>query len=76
MNDISAFNTLKLISNNKRYSNYEDKFICGKTDEKSDVFNVLLFIYHDIEEAIIPSFNKVIGSSSNSFDYYEIIQKS
>ena len=39
---------------------YDNKFIIGKSDPKSDVFDVLIFARRDIKEALIPSFIKIL----------------
>lgn len=41
---------------------FNEKFLIGKTDRKSDIFDILYFTRRDIEEATIPSFIKRIGS--------------
>ena len=46
---------------NNFFTYYDDQFILGKTDPKSDEFDVLLFARRDIKVANIPSFIKRIG---------------
>ena len=52
---------------NKNYVCKDDKYLLGKTDQKIDEFDVILFVRRDIEEAIIPSNIKVISAFSFSF---------
>ncbi|KAK8836917.1 hypothetical protein M9Y10_037443 [Tritrichomonas musculus] len=60
---------VKISQNNKNFKYYEDKYLIGKSDIKSETFDVLYFVRRDIEEAIVPSFIKFISSSAfNSCD--------
>ena len=43
---------------------YEDKFIIGKTDPKSDTYDNLLFVNRDVESVTIPPFIKKISTSA------------
>ena len=47
--------------NNKYFKNYE-KFVFGKSNKESDEFDVLVFVSRDIQDVIIPSNIKIIGS--------------
>lgn len=42
----------------------EDGMIIGKSDNKSDIFDVLIFVRRDIESITVPSFIKRIASSA------------
>ncbi|KAK8892795.1 hypothetical protein M9Y10_030038 [Tritrichomonas musculus] len=55
-----------IMSDNQRYKNYGDKLVIGKTDPKSDIFDVLVFVSRDIEAVTIPSFIKRIASHAFS----------
>lgn len=46
---------------NKNFVFYQDDFLLGKLDPKSEIYDVLLFVRRDIEHAIIPSFIKKIS---------------
>lgn len=46
---------------------YDNKFLLGKSDQKSDIFDILIFARRNIENAVIPSFIKRI--SSYAFHY-------
>lgn len=60
--NIENLKYIKIIDNETRnITYYDDKFILGKSNLNSDVFDVLLFARRDIEEADIPSFIKRIG---------------
>ena len=41
---------------------YSDSFILGKSDKKSEVFNVPFFGRKGVEKAVIPSFIKLIDA--------------
>ena len=58
--------------NQKNICYYEDKFILGKSDLESDVFEVLIFVKRNIENVIIPSFIKQIGQCA--FKYHDKIK--
>ena len=53
--------------------NYNDTFIIGKSDIKSDIFDVLLFARRDLKTVEIPSFIKIIGPHSFSRSLLESI---
>lgn len=55
---------VSLMPNNKNIINYEDKFIIGKTDPKSDVFDDLIFARRDLKRLTIPSFIRNIAPYS------------
>ena len=56
---------ISIIKNNQiNIFYFDNKFILGKSDLCSDVFDVLLFARHDIKTATIPSFIKQIGPSA------------
>ncbi|KAK8838436.1 hypothetical protein M9Y10_033062 [Tritrichomonas musculus] len=52
---------IKLMPNNQHFMYLDDKILLGKTDQKSDIFDDLLFVRRDIEEVTIPSFIKRIA---------------
>ncbi|KAK8842952.1 hypothetical protein M9Y10_025818 [Tritrichomonas musculus] len=45
---------------NKHFAYIENKFIVGKSDEKSDVFDLLLFVRRDVKHITIPAYIKCI----------------
>ncbi|KAK8845126.1 hypothetical protein M9Y10_021307 [Tritrichomonas musculus] len=46
---------IKIIQNGTENFKYiDDKFIVGKNNPKSDIFDVLLFVRHDVEEVTVP----------------------
>ena len=47
---------------NKRFIFKDDKYLLGKTDNDSDVYDTLLFARRDIKESYIPSNIKMISS--------------
>lgn len=55
---------LKVVENNSNVINYQSKFLLGKSDPKSDDFDVLLVAFPDLKDGLIPSFVKVISSYS------------
>lgn len=58
-------NCLNIIQNKiQNISFYENKLIIGKSDFKSDIFDVLYFAKRDIKTASIPPFIKRIASSA------------
>ena len=50
-----------IILDNPRFVYYENKFLLGQSNPKSDIFDVLLFANRDIKTAEIPSFIKEIA---------------
>ena len=55
--DISNYADIKIIPNgNQRIAWYDDKFIIGKSDPKSDKYDVIHFVKDRIEKVLIPSF--------------------
>lgn len=56
---------IKIIPNEiKNIISYEDKFILGKSNPKSDIYDVILFAIRSLTEVEIPSFIKQIGKSA------------
>lgn len=56
---------IKIIQNNvQNFKIYNDEFIIGKSDAKTDEFDVLVFCRRDIKTVTIPSFIKQIGPFS------------
>ncbi|KAK8842915.1 hypothetical protein M9Y10_025781 [Tritrichomonas musculus] len=53
---------IELSEENKNFKMIEDKFLLGKTNEKRDNFDLLLFVRRDLKEVKIPSCVKEIGS--------------
>lgn len=65
LNNIKIFN-----NNNNKEENiiyYDNKFILGKSDQKSDNFDILHFARRDIEKAVVPSF--ITGIAPSAFEY-------
>ncbi|KAK8884317.1 hypothetical protein M9Y10_043425 [Tritrichomonas musculus] len=52
--------------NNRHFLNYQDKFLLGKTNLKSDNFDVLLYAFPCIEEVTIPPLIKRIAFGFHS----------
>ena len=46
---------------------YDNNFILGKSNQKSEIFDILVFARRDIVNAIIPSFIKQIGPYSFTY---------
>lgn len=65
--DILNLNNIKIFKNEEKQniSFYNNDFILGKTNQKSDTFDILLFARRNIENAVIPSF--ITKISPNSF---------
>lgn len=55
---------VKIRENNKRYKNFNDQIVIGKSDINNDNYDVLVFVSRDVKELQIPSFIKIIGSYS------------
>lgn len=68
----SLFNINIYLKEDQNFVYFDDKFILGKSDQKSDIFDVLVFARRDIEVAIIPSFIKIIGSYA--FNECEVLE--
>lgn len=64
---------IKIMPNNRHFMNIDNKMIVGKTDPKSDNYDVLVFVRRDIKNIIIPSFIKIIGSCSFSNSLIESV---
>lgn len=58
---VDRLKNINIMKENKCFTWYNDQFILGKSDPKSDKFDVLLFARRDIQVANIPSFIKRIG---------------
>lgn len=59
----SNLRDVQLLGNNPNIKCYENKYIIGKSDPKSDVFDLLYFVNRDVTESItIPLFTKIIFS--------------
>lgn len=66
--ETTKLNTIKVIRcEEEKVRIFDDKLIIGKTDIKSDIFDVLLFGQRNIKEVSIPSFIKKIGSNAFTF---------
>ena len=65
---------MTISSSNNQFILKDDKVLFGKSDEKNDEFDILLFACRDIEKVSIPSNIKII--SSNAFDYCKKINES
>lgn len=55
---------IKISPKNKNYMYIDNKMIIGKSDPKSDIYDVLSFVRRDAKEIKIPSFIKYIHSST------------
>lgn len=60
---------IKISEKNKNFIYYDDKFIIGKSDDSSSVYDVLVFVRRDVYAPLIPSFIKRIASSAFSSCY-------
>lgn len=60
----SHLNNVRIVPNNKRYKNYDDKIIIGKSDINSDEYDTLIFAQRDAKTVQIPQFIKVVSSFS------------
>ena len=58
---------VKISPKNKNLVFCEDKPLIGKSDIKSDVFDILYFERRDIEEVIIPPFIRIISPYAFNF---------
>ena len=58
---------VKISPKNKNLVFCEDKLLIGKSDIKSDVFDILYFARRDIEEVIIPPFIRIISPYAFNF---------
>ncbi|KAK8838054.1 hypothetical protein M9Y10_036004 [Tritrichomonas musculus] len=52
---------------NELFSYVDNKYLVGKSDARSDVFDILYYARYDIEEAVIPPQIKIIHNCSFSF---------
>lgn len=59
-----ALNNIIVMPNNCHFSYFDNKFLLGKSDQNSDVYDTLHFARRDIEEATIPPFIKYISPSA------------
>ena len=66
--EIQYINIIDVYTNYENDKNnfifYDEKFLIGKSNLESDDFDVLYFARRDLEEAVIPSFIKVINSNA------------
>ena len=72
-NETPNLTEIRISPNNKNFIYYEDKFLLGKSDLKSDVFDILCFARRDIEYAKIPSFIRII--SPHAFELCNKLEK-
>ena len=70
--DLLNLNSIKILSNEKQnISLYNNDFLIGKIDQKSDIFEVLLFARKNIEIAIVPHFiTKIAKNAFQKFSKY------
>ena len=61
---------VKVLENNQNFISKDDKFIFGKTDEKSDNFDVLIFVSRELKSVTIP--NNITKIASSAFSGSEI----
>ena len=72
LDEVLCNGTSKLINinviptNDQKIISYEDKFVLGKSDKNSDIYDILLFARRDLESATIPSFITKIASNAFS----------
>ena len=65
--DVKELTKITISPLNGQFILKDDKILLGKSDEKNDEFDILLFACRDVEKYSIPSNIKII--SSNAFDY-------
>lgn len=66
--DNTAYLTdISVSPNNKYFMCLDNKFIIGKSDQSSSVYDILVLVRRDIQAPIIPSFIKRIGSCAFNF---------
>ncbi|KAK8852897.1 hypothetical protein M9Y10_017889 [Tritrichomonas musculus] len=65
-NTVSQLTNVKFHSNNRYFKNCEenDNLIVGKSDVKSDEYDILIFASRDIQTILIPASVKIIGPFS------------
>ncbi|KAK8871348.1 hypothetical protein M9Y10_007069 [Tritrichomonas musculus] len=59
-----SLTTIKVPPTNKNFIFYDNSYLIGKSDKKSDIFDVLYFVRRNIEFAFIPSFVKYVEQYS------------
>ena len=64
--DVNNLNHFSVSLKNELFSNYEDKFIVGKTDKNKKEYEEIIFSIRNIEEATIPANIRTINSYSFS----------
>lgn len=65
--DLHGLTEIEIPANNPNFQYYNHDFLLGKSQEDSDIFDVLLYARYDIEEANIPPQVKIIDSYSFSY---------
>ncbi|KAK8895331.1 hypothetical protein M9Y10_023791 [Tritrichomonas musculus] len=70
---VEKLNEIKISPNNKNFIYYKDKYLIGKSNTKSDIFDILYFVRRDIKKAEIPSFIRII--SQNAFNSCKLLEK-
>lgn len=53
---------INIMQNNNNYVIYDNKFVLGKSSPEKEKYDVLIFAFRNITEAIIPDYVEVIGS--------------
>lgn len=59
-----SLTNISIMPNNPNFTYYDEKFIFGKSNPKSQTFDLLLFARRDIQKAVIPSFIKKIAPNA------------
>ena len=64
---------LKIHPNNRYFKNYEEdeRYVLGKGDKNSDIFDTLVFVSRNIKNIVIPNCVKIIGKQACSYSDVE-----
>lgn len=65
-NEINELKMISVSSKNSHFSCFDEKFLTGKSNQNSEIYDVLIFSCRDVEFADIPSQIKEISSFSFS----------
>lgn len=65
---VNNLTSIEISKENKLFQFFDEKFLLGKSNAKSDIFDILIYGRFDLEEAEIPSFVKVL--KRNSFNVH------
>lgn len=58
---------IKIMENNQYFKKYNENMIVGKSDQKSDIFDILVFVNRNVNSIIIPPEIKIIASYALSY---------